>query len=454
MTQKEALEILKCGYNVFLTGPAGCGKTYLLNQYIDYLRDRDVMLGITASTGIAATHLNGRTIHSWCGMGILERMSKSQIKGLTEKEHLWERIRYAKVLIIDEISMLNANRLDLVDSICKEFRENPFLPFGGIQVVFCGDFFQLPPVARTIKDDGRFVVESNIWQSMDLKVCYLEEQYRQDDKRFLQVLNDIRDNKTSEETKAILSERLNKPIKFKIKPTKLHTHNSNVDAYNQFELARLKGEEKVFPMYSDGIPHLVETLKESCLAPERLALKKGAVVMFVKNNFDRGYVNGTLGIVKGFDEDSEYPLVETVQGNEIVAYPEKWTIEDGHKILASISQVPLRLAWAITVHKSQGMSLDCAEIDLSKTFEYGMGYVALSRVRSLAGIKLLGLNDMALKVSDKVVELDKQLRQKSKQDLEEFNQLDPEQVANTQQEFAGEPKTEVVEEIEVDEMPF
>ncbi len=453
MTQNEALEILKCGYNVFLTGPAGCGKTYLLNQYIDYLRARDVYLGITASTGIAATHINGRTIHSWCGMGILDRMTLSQIKNLTEKEHLYQRIRYAKVLIIDEISMLNANRLDLVNSICKEFRESP-LPFGGLQVVFCGDFFQLPPVTKTIKDDGRFVVESNIWQSMDLKVCYLEEQYRQEDKRFLQILNDIRDNKAGAQTRTILSERLNKPIKFKIKPTKLHTHNSDVDAYNQFELARLKGEEKLFQMWRDGVPHLVESLKESCLAPERLVLKKNTVVMFVKNNFDRGYVNGTLGIVKDFDEDSGYPLIETVYGAEIIACPEKWTIEDGHKILASISQVPLRLAWAITVHKSQGMSLDCAEIDLSKTFEFGMGYVALSRVRSLAGIKLLGLNDMALKVSDKVIELDKRLRQKSEQDLKEFSQLDQEQKITMQEEWVPEPEEyeEVVAEIE--DIPF
>jgi ATP-dependent exoDNAse (exonuclease V) alpha subunit len=412
MTQNEALEIMKLGSNVFLTGPAGSGKTFLLNKYIEHLKKQNINHGVTASTGIAATHLNGRTIHSWCGMRIEEKMTDLQIKKLCRDERLQDRIPDAKTLIIDEVSMLNANRLDLVDKICKAFKKNS-LPFGGIQVILCGDFFQLPPVVTTSKDDGRFVTESGIWQEMDIKICYLEEQYRQEDKALLGVLNDIRNNTADLMTRHILRGRFNKPIESKIKPTKLHTHNSDVDAYNLSELEKLKDKEHVFEMRSEGNPRIVEELKKYCLAPERLALKKEAAVMFLKNNFDRGYVNGTIGIVKGFDKDSGCPLIETLQGDEIIAFPEKWTIDDGKKVLASLHQVPLRLAWAITVHKSQGMSLDCAEIDLSKTFEYGMGYVALSRVRSLAGIRLTGLNDMALKVSNKVVELDKYLRQKS-----------------------------------------
>ncbi len=412
MTQKEALEIMQSGSNIFLTGPAGAGKTFLLNQYIEYLKKNNVNHGITASTGIAATHLNGRTIHSWCGMGIEERMTDLQIKKLCRKERLQDRIQHAEVLIIDEISMLNASRLDLVDRICKAFKNNS-LPFGGIQIILCGDFFQLPPVVNNPTRDGRFVVESDVWQRMDGKICYLEEQYRQEDKTLLNILNDIRNNNADLLTRHILLERYNKPPESKIKPTKLHTHNSDVDAYNEFELEKLKDEEHVFEMTSEGNPHLVKDLKKWCLAPERLVLKKKAVVMFLKNNFDRGYVNGTLGIVKNFDKDSGYPLIETIKGDEIIAFPEKWTIEEDKKVVASISQVPLRLAWAITVHKSQGMSLDCAEIDLSKTFEYGMGYVALSRVRSLAGIKLTGLNEMAMKVSAKAVEIDKKLRQES-----------------------------------------
>ena len=159
-------------------------------------------------------------------------------------------------------------------------------------------------------------------------------------------------------------------------------------------------------MVSRGDLELVAELKQACLAPEELILKKGAVVMFVKNNVDKGYVNGTLGVVIDFDKENNYPIVETKNGRTI-AEPEEWSIEDDDdQVLAAIVQVPLRLAWAITVHKSQGMSLDCAEIDLSKAFIEGMGYVALSRVRTLSGIKLMGLNELALKVNQEIIESD------------------------------------------------
>lgn len=445
MNQEEAFEILKLGENIFLTGPAGCGKTFLLNKYIRYLKKNDIKIGITASTGIAATHLNGRTIHSWCGIGINETMTDTQIKSLIKKESLGQRIRSTKVLIIDEISMFNATRLDLVDSICKAIRQD-LRPFGGMQVILCGDFFQLPPVARG-KEDGRFVAESDIWESMGINICYLEEQHRQEDKIFLRVLNDIRKNTVTKDTGKILKERLNKSVDTKIKPTKLHTHNSDVDAYNIFELNKLDEKEKVYKMQSQGDKYLIKSLKESyCLAPETLKLKVGAVVMFVRNNFNRGYVNGTLGKVIGFDEDNNYPIVEKISGNTITAYPENWMIEDGSEVIASVSQVPLRLAWAITVHKSQGMSLDCAEIDLSKTFEYGMGYVALSRVRSLAGIKLVGINELALKVNEKAIKLDKKLYIKSKKDLKELSQLSKGVIKKRQKDFIKNNKNDASHE--------
>ncbi|TSC76021.1 MAG: ATPase AAA [Parcubacteria group bacterium Gr01-1014_31] len=414
MRRFEAYEMLKTGRNVFLTGPAGSGKTFLLNRYIEYLLKHKVNVGVTAPTGIAATHLNGRTIHSWIGMGIHETLNDAQLKRVLEKEQLWPRVHYASVLVIDEISMLNAKRLDLVDLICKSIRQD-LRPFGGLQIVFCGDFFQLPPVPRD-GQDPRFAVESAAWQNADVAVCYLEEQYRQADERFLRVLNDIRENRVSDETRDILRERLHQPVAGIVRPTLLYTHNSDVDAYNLTQLDKLPGEEKVFTMRAIGIPHLVEELQRGCLAHQELPLKVGAVVMFIRNNFNRGYVNGTIGTVTGFDEDDGFPMVTTLSGEEIKAQTETWAIEDDGKVLASIIQIPLRLAWAITVHKSQGMSLDCAEIDLGKTFEYGMGYVALSRVRTLAGIKLVGLNDLALQVNEQVIVLDKKLREQSAQD--------------------------------------
>ncbi len=434
MKQKDAIDILKQGNNVFLTGPAGSGKTFLLNKYIEYLKKNKIKVSVTASTGIAASHINGRTIHSWCGIGINEKLTDSQLKGLKEKDNLSSRIIPAKVLIIDEISMLNANRLDLIDQVCKVFKQD-LRPFGGMQVVLCGDFFQLPPVSRG-KEDDRFVTESKIWKNMDLKICYLEEQHRQEDKKFLSVLSDIRNNTANLKTHELLQGRLNKEIKSKIKPTILHTHNINVDTHNNIELDKLEEDGYIYEMHSEGVPYLVESLKNGyCLAPEALKLKLGAVVMFVKNNFVKKFVNGTLGRVVGFDDDNHYPIIETFSGDLITAFQEKWIIEEGGETVASVSQVPLRLAWAITIHKSQGMSLDCAEIDLSKTFEYGMGYVALSRVRSLDGIKLVGINDQALKVNDKAIDFNKKLIKNSKKDLKEYSELGKIAVKKMQQSF-------------------
>ena len=410
MKQKTALDILKLGHNVFLTGPAGSGKTYLLKQYIEYLKKNNIGVAVTASTGIAATHMSGQTIHSWSGMGISDTFNEEDYTKLKKRHYHQQKFKNAKVLIIDEVSMLHAHQLDIVNAICKKFKE-PFSPFGGLQVILCGDFFQLPPVAK-YGQEAHFVIESETWEEMDPKICYLEEQHRQEDRQMLKVLSDIRTRSCNEKTLEIICSRENKAIKSGITPTRLFTHNVNVDAINELELKKIKEKPSMFLMTSSGNEHLVGSVKKGCLAPEMLVLKKGAVVMFVKNNFERGYVNGTLGKVTGFDVNG-MPIVKTVSGRTIVATPEKWSIEDGDDDLASVTQVPLRLAWAITVHKSQGMTLDAVEMDLSKSFEYGMGYVALSRVRTLDGIKLLGINDVALKVNPKVYELDKILEEMS-----------------------------------------
>ncbi|MDD3190152.1 MAG: PIF1 family DEAD/DEAH box helicase [Candidatus Pacebacteria bacterium] len=435
MKQKQALDILKSGESVFLTGPAGSGKTFLLTQYIKYLRDNNIAVAVTASTGIAATHLGGRTIHSWCGMGIEDELLIDKINALKKKNYLFRSVAFTKVLIIDEISMLNAKQLDLIDWICRTFKED-MRPFGGMQVVFCGDFFQLPPVKRGGKD-GRFVTESHIWNNMDIRVCYLEEQHRQSDKKFLQLLGDIRKNEVTEKTIKILEKRLGKTVKSEIKPTKLHTHNIDVEDYNFQELDKLKTKEISYEMEAEGVDNLVERLRKGyCLAPQNLTLKIGAVVMFVKNNFNKGFVNGTLGKVVDFDEENDnYPVVRTFDGNLITAYPEQWVVEDGKEVIASVRQVPLRLAWAITVHKSQGMSLDAAEIDLRKTFEFGMGYVALSRVRSLAGMSLVGFNEMALRAKEEVIILDRELLAKSEEDEKDYLKMDKKNLVKTQKDF-------------------
>lgn len=409
MTQKEALDILKTGRSVFLTGAAGSGKTYVLREYISYLQSLDANIGITASTGIAATHMGGITIHSWSGLGIRDSLTKSELAEIAEKSYVKKKIKNASVLIIDEVSMLHHYRLDLIDRVVREIKGSSEL-FGGMQVIFCGDFFQLPPVRRSFDPEAFFAYHSDVWKDLNLKVCYLLEQHRQSDLEYLKVLNAIRENNISDEITEILKTRFDK--KSEMEPTKLYSHNKNVDTENESELAKISGKTFEYQMQEKGRHNLVEMLKKSCLAPENLRLKEGAKVMFVKNNFEEGYVNGTLGtVVKcGFDEIR----VRTVSGNIIDVERESWRIEEDGKSRAEIIQYPLRLAWAITVHKSQGMSLDTAEVDLSASFEKGMGYVALSRVRSLDGLFLKGLNAMALKVNEEVLDFDKKFRDLSK----------------------------------------
>jgi hypothetical protein len=430
MTQSEALDILKIGHNVFLTGPAG---SYLLNQYIKYLKENKIPVGITASTGIASTHMGGTTIHSWSGIGIRDVLHEKDIEDLMKRQYLRKRFKQTRVLIIDEISMLHAHRLDLIDAISRVFKGNS-APFGGLQVIMCGDFFQLPPVSKKDEPAAQFVVASDIWSKMQLQICYLDEQHRQDDRAFLRVLNDIRNSDVTELTVEYLSERLDKETNGYVNPTRLFTHNADVDAINIKHLEELEGEGKEYMMNWRGSFGLIETLKKSCLAPETLVLKKGTQVMFVKNNYEAGYVNGTLGEVIGFDKD-DFPVVRTFDGAEIVVGRIDWEIKEDNRELAAINQLPLRLAWAITVHKSQGMSLDAAEIDLSRSFIPGMGYVALSRVRSLGGLKLMGMNQMALQVNQEVAEMDREFIKQSNEGDLYLAGLDKEKKAQMQLDF-------------------
>lgn len=422
---------MKTGRNVFLTGAAGSGKTYVLRQYIDYLKGLDAAVGITASTGIAATHMGGVTIHSWSGLGIRESLDKGELAAMAEKRELRNKIKNASVLIVDEISMLHHYRLDMVDLLLREVR-GAAEPFGGLQAVFCGDFFQLPPVKRAGEPETLFAYHAKSWQNSNLKVCYLSEQHRQSDDDFLEVLNAVRENRVSGRILEILNSRFGH--KCDSEPTKLYSHNKNVNLENEAELKKISGKTFEYEMSSRGRKNLVEALKKSCLAPEILRLKVGAKVMFVKNNFNAGYVNGTLGEVVACSP--EKIGVMTVSGELIEAERETWVIEEDGKIKAEISQYPLRLAWAITVHKSQGLSLDAASIDLSRSFERGMGYVALSRVRTLGGLFLQGLNPMALKVNEEVLEMDKKFRQLSGTNSFHITTMGNKKVSQMHKEFA------------------
>lgn len=436
MTQKEALDILKTGRSAFLTGAAGSGKTHVLREYIKYLDEHDVPVGITASTGIAATHMGGMTIHAWSGIGVAASLTDDMIAAIAEKPYLRTRFGKARVLIIDEISMLHHFRLDLVDRILRQAKAND-LPFGGLQVIFCGDFFQLPPVMRQGEEQARFAYHSDAWKALDPAVLYLHESHRQEDGQFLRVLHAIRDGEaagdSAEGIGEILMERFGATVAGSIEPTRLYTHNKDVDQENERELDKLPGEAIEYYMESMGRETVVATLKKGCLAPEALRLKPGAKVMFVKNNFDDGYANGTLGIVETCMPNQV--LVRTYDGRHVMVEPATWTVEDNGRKLGEIAQMPLRLAWAITVHKSQGMSLDAAVIDLTHSFERGMGYVALSRVRTLEGLSIKGMNNMAMQIHEEALEVDREFKRLSDEAVSDLNGMGPEGVKKAQAEW-------------------
>ena len=414
MNQDKALAILKSGQNVFLTGSAGAGKTYVLNQYIKYLKERKVGMAITASTGIAATHINGQTIHSWSGMGIKDSISNAQLRDLGKKQYIKKNMENVSVLIVDEISMLHKRQLEMLNDILMFFKEN-IEPFGGVQVIFSGDFFQLPPISREEQaDKDKFCFMARAWTEAKLTVCYLTQQFRQNDLDFNGILNEIRSRSLSKKSIRSLEETMYNQQTI---ATKLYTHNADVDRINTEHLLELSSDLFTFHATATGNPNMFEMLKKSILAPEILQIKIGAKVMLVRNNFDKGYSNGTLGKVEDITEDeegNEFPIIKTLDGKKIYLEKETWSIENEMgKTLASFEQFPLRLAWAITVHKSQGMTLDEAEVDLSKTFETGQGYVALSRVKSLDGLKLIGHNEYSYVLNDLAFKADKRFQELS-----------------------------------------
>lgn len=430
MDQQTALSILKSGQNVYLTGSAGTGKTYLLNEYIEYLRVREVAVAITASTGIAATHIGGQTIHSWSGIGIRDEITKADLTKISNNKQTISRIVNTKVLIIDEISMLSGKVLTGINVILKYFRKSAE-PFGGMQVVLSGDFFQLPPVSKEqLSNREKFAFMAPVWVEARLQICYLKQQYRQGQDTLSIVLSEIRSQDVFDDSLDRLRDKL-EDKHIDERALKLFTHNADVDAMNARRLKENDNPLRIYNAETKGKSKILEGLKQSVLAIPTLELKLDARVMFVRNNHEKGYYNGMLGTIVGFEGEENYPKVKLDSdfGRVVTAKPEEWTVTDEKEvILASYSQIPLRLAWAITVHKSQGMTLDTAEIDLSKTFEAGQGYVALSRLKSWEGLYLTGINRVSLELDSLAVKADKRFQELSEENEDWVNEHSSEQM--------------------------
>ena len=388
----------QAGRNCFLTGAGGTGKSTQLREVLaDGLRGKRV--GITAPTGVAALNVGGMTIHRFCGMLIgpaagqsnedyfaqLQRDPRPSIKAG------FNRVRRCEVLVIDEISMLPGRQFEFVEFLFRRLRGRD-VPFGGCQVIATGDFLQLPPV-RSLRtatgEEGPYdwAFQSRAWHEAGFRTFVLDKVRRQDEPGFVRALADFRIGRVWGDTARILQSRVrsNPPSAM----TRLFTHNVQVDKWNHFQLSDLPGDETILEAQQSGPDHQREFLTKNLLTPQTLQLKPGALVMFTVNRAAPGgndpiYVNGQLGTV--LDVTPGAVLVKAKTGAEIYVERFTWRYDQQDDDSATFSQFPLRLAWAMTIHKAQGLTLDAAFLDIRAAREPGQAYVAVSRVRSLAGL--------------------------------------------------------------------
>ena len=421
MKQDQALALMQQGHNIFLTGMAGTGKSYLLNTFIAWCEEHSKYVSITASTGIAATHIGGVTIHSWGGLGIYSQndLTDAALNEICRNPYTQTAIRETAVLIIDEISMLHAYQLDGLDYICSTIRKDP-RPFGGIQIILSGDFLQIPPVSTN--NNVTYAFDSTIWDKANLITCYLEDIFRQDDLEFIQILNQVRYGDVRTESFNTLAACINKQLDIE-DPTELYPRNKEVEYINTQKLNKIDKPEVVYKMTVRGREALVNSLKRSCISPEILVLKEGAHVIFTKNNFKAGFSNGTFGTVIKCEE-GRHPIVKLTSNKEIEVEKAVWEIKkfnftkQTYEIEAAVSQIPLKLAYALTAHKSQGTTLEYAKINLANLFSYNMGYVALSRVKSLKNLTLVALDHSLYLVDPVLLNKDKEFKAADKTNLE------------------------------------
>ena len=431
--QQLAFDKYVSGENIFITGPGGSGKSYLIKKIASHARQNGKKIAICAMTGCAAILLNcgAKTMHSWSGIGLArgdENIIVTRIITNKFKRNFW---KYTDVLVLDEVSMLSSKLFNLLDLIGQRVRKSP-LPFGGIQLVFCGDFFQLPPIGNDDDPESKqFCFESKLWNNTfenskgENNQIQLTTIFRQKDEIFAKILNQIRVGRLTKTPYNTLMEYVGRKVdpSCKIKPTVLFPTRRAVEEINRTEMTKLTSDVKEFSCKrvelideEDKKEIIVkkeasEKQKESeekylvtnGLFEKTLKLREGAQVMCIANvDMENGIYNGSQGIVIGFTPESN-PIVRFVNGVERAMGPHTWLSENVAGL--GVSQIPLILAWAITIHKSQGSTLDMAEIDIGNgIFECGQSYVALSRVRDLSGLYLSAFNPQKIKVNKKVKE--------------------------------------------------
>ncbi|XP_042660056.1 ATP-dependent DNA helicase PIF1 isoform X1 [Tyto alba] len=405
--QEAVLGAVRSGKSVFFTGCAGTGKSFLLKKIVGSLPPKSTYA--TASTGVAACHIGGTTLHSFAGIGSGKAPLEQCIQ-LAERPGVRQHWLACQHLIIDEISMVDGKFFDRLEAVARAIRKRDE-PFGGIQLIICGDFLQLPPVCKA-NEETKFCFQAKSWRKCIHINMELTEVRRQTDKTFISLLSAVRLGRCTEEvTRQLMQTAANRSERDGILATRLCTHKDDVELTNERCLQQLSGEVHTFEAL-DSDPMLVKLIDAQCPVGGRVELKLGAQVMLAKNlDVSQGLVNGARGVVVGFESEQKgLPKVRFLCGVTQAIKMEKWVFKGLSGVHLSRQQLPLKLAWAISIHKSQGMSLDCVEISLSRVFESGQAYVALSRARSLAGLRVLDFDPKVVKADPSVLQFYRQLR--------------------------------------------
>jgi ATP-dependent DNA helicase PIF1 len=382
--QKIAFEVLESGENVFVTGGAGSGKSYLIRHFMNGYDKKT--FPILASTGAAAVLLGGRTFHSFFGLGIMEGGPQETYHRMKDDPRLHRRLNQVDGVIIDEISMIPSSALEVAENLTRHARQSS-LPWGGLRVIVVGDFAQLPPVTRH-GQKREWAFQSLIWEQSGFQVVELQKNQRTYDLAFLDVLHDIREGHVTPRVKEYLDFKLRDHDE-EDESTRLFPRRDQSEIFNQKKLAQIPNEEVKIPSIYLGEERLVESLKKNSPIPGELILKVGCRVMFVQNDPQKRWVNGTKGLV--VDIEADKITVEKDRGRHVTVEKTQFSLQDAEgRTVASVINFPLTLAYATTIHKSQGATLDEIWVDLSRLWEPGHAYVALSRLRTGDGLKLLG----------------------------------------------------------------
>ncbi|XP_050713556.1 ATP-dependent DNA helicase PIF1-like [Eriocheir sinensis] len=405
--QKRVIQAVHSGHNVFFTGSAGTGKSFLLQRLLGSLPPDTTF--VTASTGIAASHIGGATLHSFAGIGKGDD-SLAQCVRLASRKTVAQQWRKCKHLIVDEVSMVDGLFFEKLEAVAQAIRNNT-KPFGGIQLILCGDFLQLPPVTRP-GQERIFCFQTEAWQRCITQTLELTQVKRQDDQSFIRILQSVRLGRCSEEAAEVLQGTKDNTVERNgIKASRLCTHRSDADHINAQNLAQLTGPERVFESV-DSDPSRAAMLDSSTPVGQRLVLKVGCQVMLAKNlEVGRGLVNGARGVVTAFTNGRDgNPIVRFMSGVTSEVRFAQWRVAVVAGSFVTRMQLPLKLAWAFSIHKSQGMTLDCAEMSFSRVFEAGQVYVALSRARNLQGLRVLDFNPSCVRAHPSVLKFYHNLR--------------------------------------------